>query len=336
MQKQESKWILILMIAVAVFFFGCSRSPAQVQEPALTPMEDDHASQEEAHVPEPKLKVVASFYPYYNMVEHIGGHLVDVQQMVPDGTDPHSYEPNPRDLIQLEEAHLFIYNGLGFETWMESVLLLIEGTDTRLIEAASFVDLLPYEDEDGGHDHDEITEHDHNEYDPHIWTDPMNMKLIAEAVKAVLEELDPENASVYEENYLTYAEAIDQLDDSFRQLAEESGQTVLLVSHSAFGYMAHRYGFREIAVTGVSPHVEPNPGRLAELTNLARDYRLEYIFFETLANPKTAEVLANEAGLTPLMLYNLEGLTREQKEAGETYFSLMHENVKTLRKALVK
>jgi zinc transport system substrate-binding protein len=162
------------------------------------------------------------------------------------------------------------------------------------------------------------------------------MKTIAGELTAVFSSLDPENAAVYEENYTIYAAAIDELDEAFRRLEEEADQKVMLVSHSAFGYLAHRYGFKEIAVTGVNPHSEPNPGRLAELVNLAGEHELEYIFFETLANPKTAEVLAAEAGLTPLMLHNLEGLTVEQREAGEDYFSLMHENVRTLRQAMVE
>ena len=341
----KKRHVMAILLAAALVLSGCSQSPAPPEEPADAEVLPEEPEQVEDI--EPALLVMASFYPYYDMARKIGGELVEVNQMVPDGVDPHSYEPSPRDLIQLEESHVFIYNGLEMEIWLEGALYLLEDSEARLIEAGELVELLPFggndDDHDHGHDHDHDHDHDdddddhhHGDWDPHIWTDPMNMKTIAGELAAILSDLDPANASVYQENYDTYAAAIDELDEALKSLAENADQKIMLVSHSAFGYLAERYGFREIAVAGVNPHAEPNPGRLAELVRLAREYELEYIFFETLANPRTAEVLANEAGLTPLMLQNLEGLTQEQRDAGEDYFSLMHENISTLRQAMVK
>ncbi len=339
----KKKCLMAIFLAAALVLSGCGQSAAPAEEPVEAEMLPEEAEPEESI--EPVLKVMASFYPYYDLAQHIGGQLVEVNQMVPAGVDPHSYEPNPQDLIQLEESHIFLYNGLDMEIWLDGALNLLENSDARLVEAGALVELLPFgghdDDHDHGHDHDhddddDDDDHHHGDWDPHIWTDPLNMKTIAAELASVFSKLDPENTSVYQENYDTYAAAIDELDEAFRRLAEDADQKVMLVSHSAFGYLADRYGFREIAVAGVNPHAEPNPGRLAELVRLAREYELEYIFFEALANPRTAEVLANEAGLTPLMLHNLEGLTQDQRDAGENYFSLMHENISTLRQAMVK
>ena len=350
MKKGKIRAILALILML-MMVAGCGQDPASVDE------QEDVPEVEQMVEAEPALSVVASFYPYYDVMSKIGGERVLVFQMIPDGADPHSFEPSPRDLIQLEEAQVFLFNGLEMEHWLERVLSLLEGSETVLVKAGDLVEILPYTEHEHGHDDHDHDHHDHNhhdhnhhdhddhdhddhdhlhgEWDPHIWTDPNNMKVIGEKIMSIFVDLDPEGEAVYAENFQVYADRLAELDSQFSELAAEADTTVLLVSHSAFGYWANRYGFSEIAVTGISPHEEPNPGRLAELTELARDYKLEYIFFETLANPRTAEVLAHEAGLTPLMLYNLEGLTGEQREAGEDYFSLMTKNLETLRKALV-
>ena len=343
MRKSKKYWI-VLLLALALMAVGCT-APAQQPETSEAPVDESVGDGEESIAEEmaeetviqPVLTLTASFFPYADVARHIGGPLVEVHQLVPDGADPHSFEPSPRDLIRLETSQVFIYNGLGMEPWLEGALALLENQDTHLVEGAEHVSLLPFgDDHDHDHDHDHDDDHDHGEWDPHIWTDPLNMVAIGEALMMVYQELDPENSAVYEENFRAYEVSIKALDEDFRRLADAADQKVLLVSHAAFGYFAHRYGFQEIAVTGITPHAEPNPGRLAELTNLAREYKLEYIFFETLANPRTAEVLAAEAGLEPLMLHNLEGLSQAQREAGATYVSLMQENLITLEKALVK
>ncbi|SMP62984.1 metal ABC transporter substrate-binding protein [Anoxynatronum buryatiense] len=344
---------LLLVVVMLTAAAGCSSqelgptevSPAEPENGSDTPVTDEVTEEELA---EPAIFVTASFFPYADLARQIGGSLVEIHQLVPDGADPHSFEPSPRDLIKLESSQIFIYNGLDMEPWLEGALALLENQEARLLQAADMVSLLSYgekdhdhddkhdHEHDHDHDHDDDHDHDHGEWDPHIWTDPLNMVTIGSELLTVFQELDPANSDIYEENYHLFAAAIEELDEAFRQMAQTADQQVLLVSHSAFGYFAHRYGFQEIAVTGITPHAEPNPGRLAELTNLAREYKLEYIFFETLANPRTAEVLAAEAGLKPLMLHNLEGLNQEQREAGATYLSLMQENLKTLEKALVK
>ncbi len=341
MRNYKLPGLLLMVLIVMVVMTGC-QSDVTVEEEAGTETEAiTEGELERDESDDPGLVVTTSFFPYYDMVKQLGGEGVEVYQMVPDGADPHSYEPTPRDLIQLEASNLFIYNGVGFENWIEGAISLLSGTDTLVMKAEDYVTLLPMlADDDHEETHDEDTEeedeHLHGAYDPHLWTDPVNMKKVAGQVMAALVQMDPSSKEIFEDNYAAYAAALDELDISFKEVSEEAGHHELLVSHSAFGYLAHRYGFQEIAVTGISPHGEPNPGRLAELTDLARSHELEYIFFETLANPRTAEILAAEAGLTPLMLYNVEGLTKEQKQSGEGYITLMEENVKTLRKALVK
>ncbi len=325
--KNRRLFMLIAVLTIAVAFAGCGNGTLQTGDEGQIDENRDEEVEKVEEIPDP-IKVIASFYPYYDFAKVIGGDRVSVKQMVPDGADPHSYEPSPRDLVELEKTDVFIYNGLDMEPWIDGVLNMLENTDALIINASELVEVREYHD----HDHD----HDHGEYDPHIWTDPMNAMLISEKISIVLQEKDPDNSQQYQGSFEEFEKKLMEIHHSFEEMMQEAHTDIILVSHSAFGYLADRHGITEITVTGISPHAEPNPGRLAELTKIAREYDLEHIFFETLANPRTAEVLAEEAGLEPLMLYNVEGLTKEQKEAGENYVSLMKKNVEALRKALAE
>ncbi|MCK8826499.1 zinc ABC transporter substrate-binding protein [Natroniella acetigena] len=189
-----------------------------------------------------------------------------------------------------------------------------------------------YEDDDNTHSH---CDHGHGEYDPHIWLNPINMRLIAERLVEELSELDPEGEELYRANYNKFAQEIEELDQEYKEVLANRNSDYILVSHSAFQYLAERYGMQEFSVAGVSPHQEPTPAALARLSKEVKKHELEYIFLEVLASPRTAEVLAEEADLEVLKLNPIEGLRPEDVEAGEDYFSIMRKNLTTLEKALV-
>ena len=109
-----------------------------------------------------------------------------------------------------------------------------------------------------------------------------------------------------------------------------------MVSHASFGYLADRYGLEQLAVAGVSPHQEPSSKDLARLTKEAEEHGIDYIFMETLASPKTVEVLAQEANLKVLTLNPVAGLTAKEQKQSEDYISIMKKNLSSLRKALVQ
>lgn len=330
MKKSYLKYGIFFLIFTYIFV-GCTPT---------TTIEDNKYQEIEVQAEEmitaPAIKVYASFYPLYDFAKKVGGDLADVSVIVPDGADPHSFEPSPKLLADLEAADVFIYNGLGMEPWIEGVLELLKGKDIIIIEASEDLELISFiEEEEHDHDHEE-DDHEHGEYDPHIWLDPINVMRISERIKEVFVERNPDNIGAYEGNFIDFRKQLEDLDNSFKEELKDITGREILVSHSAFGYLAHRYDIKQTSVAGVSPHEEPSPKRLAELTKKAQQYRMKYIFFEVLANPRTAEVLANEANLETLMLYNIEGLTIEQRQAEEDYISLMYKNLENIKKALVE
>lgn len=282
---------------------------------------------------EKRLKVYTSFYPYYDFARKIGGDRIEVYTVIPSGAEPHSFEPSSKVIAQLEQADVFIYNGVLMEPWIDKVLNLLEGKNIYLVDASKSVELISYNKEYNDKNSDE---HHHGQYDPHIWVDPINAIHISEKIKDTFVKADDSNKDIYEENFDDFKKELQELDMAFKERLKNAAERKIIVSHSAFGYLAKRYNIEQIAVAGISPHAEPSPKRLTELIKIAGDNGIDYIFLEALASVKTAEVLAKEANLEILTLYIVEGLTEEQQNKGEDYISLMYKNVEALRKALVR
>jgi zinc transport system substrate-binding protein len=107
-----------------------------------------------------------------------------------------------------------------------------------------------------------------------------------------------------------------------------------VTSHAAFGYLAERYRLEQIAITGLSPEAEPTPRELEDVIEDVRAHDAKTVFFETLVSPRLAETVARETGASTAVLNPLEGLTEDELDRGENYFSLMRANLQTLREAL--
>ncbi|GMG98050.1 metal ABC transporter substrate-binding protein [Tepidimicrobium xylanilyticum] len=294
------KRIIMIIIVLSIFVTGCERK------------------EEIAQVLDGKPIVYTSFYPLYFLANEIGKAKIDLRVVIPNGVDSHHYEPSLNQLKDIEKAHLFIYNGLDFESWTEKLIDTIIDKD-KTLNASEYVELIQID----GH------------MDPHIWLSPHNMKIIGEKIKDRLIQIDKENKDYYEENYSILSDRLEALDRDYKEVLNEKKRDTILVSHAAFSYMGERYGFKQISVAGISPEQEPSPKTIAEIIDLVKEDGFEYIFLETLASPKTVDIIANEADLKVLILNPIEGLTEEEEAKGEDYISIMEENLKNLKKALV-
>ena len=285
-----------------------------------------------------KIQIYTSIYPLHDLASRLVGDKFELELVVPNGVEIHGYEPSPRQIARLEKADLFFYIGLGLESWAEKVVQNLEEAGVKTVRVTKDLKLLEFEEHDHSncrcHEHHGHEHHGHT-YDPHVWLDPFNMKEIAYLITEELIRLDQGNQEFYRANYRDYSAQIEQLDREFKKGLAEKKREYILVSHSAFGYLGRRYGFKQLSVTGISPDQEPTPGSLARLIGEVKEHNLEYIFLETLASPKTVDVLADEADLQVLELNPVAGLTAKEIAGGEDYFSLMRKNLVNLKKALV-
>jgi zinc transport system substrate-binding protein len=279
--------------------------------------------------------VVASFYPLYEFAKQIAGEHAEVISLVPVGIEPHDWEPAPQDIIRVQRAKLFVYNGAGLEPWVEKLLRDAKARGTAVVRATERVALLAGD--RPGHEHAAkpgAPKGDTHAVDPHVWLDPVRAQAQVEAIRAGLAKADPANAASYAANAHAYRTKLAALDMAFATGLKQCARRDFVTTHSAFSYLARRYGLTQIPLQGIEPEAEPNPADLAALVKLAKARKVRYVFFETLVSAKLAETLAREIGAQTLVLNPVEGLTKEEEAAGKGYLSVMDENLQNLRLGL--
>lgn len=268
------------------------------------------------------ISITASFYPLAFFTSQIVGDTADVYTITPAGAEPHAYEPTTRDVARIEDSALLILNGGNFEPWGDDETSALAGTDTTVIAVGEQFATNTME-EDG-----ETTR------DPHVWLDPVLAKKIVATILAGVVEVDPTNAVTYRANAATFESALDALHQEYVAGLANCQKKEMITSHAAFSYLAARYGLTQVAISGISPDAEPSARTLAEVADFAQKNDVQYIFFESLVSPKFAETIAEEVGAQTLVLNPLEGLSDDEIAAGETYITVMQENLNNLRTAL--
>jgi zinc transport system substrate-binding protein len=253
--------------------------------------------------------IVAAFYPLAFAAEQIGGAGFTVQNLTPPGVEPHDLELSAGDIQTIGRAGVVLYLGSGFQPALEKA---IDST------SANGVDLLDaVETHEGGE-----KEHD---VDPHVWLDPIRYSVIAERIGKELDGVAEAAA---------FADRLKALDLEFRRGLAHCEHDEIVTSHAAFGYLAERYGLKQVAITGLSPEAESTPRDLEQVVGNVRAVGATTVFFETLMSPRLAQTVAREAGVQTAVLNPIEGLTEKEAAAGGDYFSVMRENLAALRKAL--
>ncbi|REJ08097.1 metal ABC transporter solute-binding protein, Zn/Mn family [Halobacillus trueperi] len=314
-----------------------------------------------------ELNVYTTVYPLQFFTEQIGGETVNVQSILPPGSDAHTYEPTTKEMVKMAEADLFIYNGAGLEGYAKKISESIQPEGVEILEAAGDIDLKEHvhnhgedaqEGEDHAHEEDSHGEdeqaneedahktdehanaednhegHDHGEMDPHVWLDPVRAAQMAEGIKSQLIKMNPEQKELYEENHKELQAKLMDLDQEFHNRVESKTKNKVIVSHAAYGYWEEAYGIEQIAVSGLSPTNEPSQKDLENIVQVAESNHLEYVVFEQNITPKVSEVIQNEIGAEALRFHNLSVLTEDNVENDENYFTLMEQNLDVLTKAL--
>ena len=260
-----------------------------------------------------KVQVVASAYPFAWLAERVGGPDVDVTDLVPPGAEPHDLELTPRQVGLVEQASVVVYLH-GFQPSVDDAL----GSRSQGLDLGKVVQQQALS-----------TGDEQTAKDPHVWLDPVRMSQAAAALASRLAAKDPEHASSYRSRAAAVTAQLDDLDALFRRDLTGCARKDLVTSHSAFGYLASRYGLVQVGITGVSPDEEPSPKKLAEVATFARDHGVTTIFFESLVDPKVARTVAEEIGARTAVLDPVEGV-----KGSDDYLSVQRRNAAALERAL--
>ncbi|MBW7458803.1 metal ABC transporter substrate-binding protein [Paenibacillus sepulcri] len=278
-----------------------------------------------------KLKIVASFYPMVEFSKQVAGDHADVVGLIPSGTEPHDWEPSAKDMVQVQEADVFVYNGI-VEGWADDAISSTTNDKRIVVEASKGLALMEgtAEEEEG----EEAPADAGPVLDPHVWLDPALAQKEVAAIQAALIQADPANEADYTKNGEAYLAKLQELDDAYKTGLANTKRKGFVTQHAAFGYMAKEYGITQIPIAGLSPEEEPSPEKMAEIVEFAKQNEVKTIFFETLVDPKVAQTIADEIGAKTDVLNPLEGLTEEEISKNLDYIAVMKSNLEGLEKAL--
>ena len=257
------------------------------------------------------ISVLASFYPLVFVAEEVGGPDVEVQSLTPPGSDPHSLELSPAQIMELDQADLVVYSA-GLQAAVDEAIAAQPPADEVDAMAAAG---LETDSTRGG--------------DPHFWLDPTLLAPVATEVAEHLGDADPAHAQEYEDRAAELVAELDRLDEEYAAELATCQDAVLITAHEAFGYLADRYGLRQEGIAGIDPEVEPSPARVREVGVLVRSEGVRTLYFETIASPRVTEQLADELGVDTAVLDPLESAPAE----GD-YLTTMTANLEALSAGL--
>lgn len=269
-----------------------------------------------------QVAVVATTSIVGDVVRQVGGDRVAVVVLFPLGTDPHTFEPTPRDLVLLTRADVVFANGAGLEETLASILETPE-IRSKVVSVSDGIELRTLEDEHGG-------------ADPHVWFDPTNIIAWTHRIRDALTALDPAGAPDYAARADAYEASLLDLDawiqDQVATIPPE--RRVLVTDHWVLGYFAALYGFREAGaiVPGFSTLAEPSARDLAALEDQLRALRIPAVFVSPGFNPGLAARLAQDTGVRIVVLFH--GSLSEPGGPAPDYLAMMRENVRRIVEAL--
>lgn len=317
---------LALVAAATLALSACSGS----DETGTTTGETETQATQDA------LNVTTAFYPLTYLVSEIGGEHVSITDLTPPGADAHGVELSPREIADMQNSDVVFY----VATMSHAIDDAVASAGLDAVEVGKHADLMTPEhlgetaDEHADHahddhDHSDGDSHDHGTYDPHFWTDPGRMSLAAEAVTEQLIEHDPDNADAYRANGDELIAKLDALDEKFSATLSSTQCEIssFVVTHEAFGYLAHEYGLEQIGIAGIDPEFEPSPARIAQIRTLVDELGINTIFTTATGEAKVADAVADETGAKAAIL---DAVATNTAGDGTDYISIMEANLTEL------
>ena len=239
------------------------------------------------------------------------------------------FEPTPKDIVTINKAQLFVYNGGDSDAWVETIIESLDTKNIKIVSMMNSVDLLCNEDHDHEHEHEE-------EYDEHIWTSPKNAIKMVEKLRDELCAIDEANADFYKENAKTYINKLEELDSKFEKtISEAKRKTIVVGDRFPFLYFAKAYGLSyEAAFPSCSTQSEPSADTIAKLIDKVKNDNIPVVFHTELSNTKVCQAICEATGAKEQTLYAVHNISKADFEAGVTYLDLMEKNVLSLQEAL--
>lgn len=269
------------------------------------------------------LAVSVTFDALGEFAKAVGGDKVAVSVIIPTGTDPHDFEPKAQDLVGLSSADVFVYNGLGMESWATDAVSAANNEKLIAVDASTGADVI----ENTG----EGVIAERGQYDPHLWLGIKGAETEVTNIKNAFVQADPANKAYYEANAKSYIDQLEALYNDYSAKFAAVEKKSFVTGHAAFGYLCRDFGLTQNSVEDVFAEGEPSAQQLAELVDYCRQNGVTTIFAEEMASPEISQTLANEVGASVKTIY-----TMESAEDGLSYLERMADNLSEIYEALSK
>jgi zinc transport system substrate-binding protein len=276
--------------------------------------------------------LIATLFPQYSLAEQLAGDLLDVEFLLPVGSDPHDFEPTPSQRVNLNNADVVLFTSESFEQWIHS----LEDTATgKLVDLSQVVTLI----EAVEHDHDHLMtgpkfaeDHDDDAYDPHFWLDPLNGLAMLEAISEEILLLVPEHTLLVESRKLLIQEALEDTIELYQALVQEGEELdVVFAGHNAFAYLTNYDVHVLTPYSGFSTDVIPTAQSLIEFSDLITELGTNVLYVSSSDNNAVIESLMDANPLLETqLLYTLENVSQSQVDSDIRYQELLMINYESL------
>lgn len=311
----------LILLVVAASLSACGSASEATTAPAATNLPAGGAA--------PAVQAVTTMSILADIIRQVGGERVQVENIIPLGAGPEDYQATPGDSQKIADAQIVFFNGHALEEWLEPLFENAASADQRRVELSAGFEAIEDHDEEG----EAEDEHGHEEGNPHFWLDPTSVVSYTATIRDELSKLDPAGAATYSANAAAYIQQLQQLDADLQAQASQipAERRKLVTNHDAFPYFARRYGFEVLGVILENPEAELSAGELSALVDTVKASGVPAVFSESQFNQKTAELLADEAGINTIAVLYTD--TLGSGEAG-TYLEMMRYNMDTIVQAL--
>lgn len=275
-----------------------------------------------------KISVVTTIFPYYDFARSVSKGTCEVDMLLKPGSDVHSFEPTPSDILKIRNADLFIYNGGESDEWVDSILESLGDSDKPVVmKMTDYV--KPLTEMDADH-------HAEDEEDEHIWTSLDNAKTLVSKISDEVSKLDQKHKTVYNKNGLDYIEKISKVQSEIENTVNSSESKKIVVGDRfPLLYFATEFSLDwECAFPGCSTETEPSLDRLSKLTDTIEKDKIKTILKLEMSENKVADTLADETNTKVRTFYSAESVSKEEFANNITYVDLMERNNNALKEAL--
>ena len=285
-----------------------------------------------------KLKIVATTFPQYDWIREIIGKdntNVDLQLLMKNGGDLHSYQPTAGDIANIADANLFVYVGGESDEWVDDALKEKTNKDMKVVNMMQTLGDDIDEEEEGLEKESEDHDHEEIEYDEHVWLSLKRAQKIVKAIADELGELDSTNAKKYQENAEAYIAKLAALDKSYESTVNTvKNKTWIFADRMPFHYLAKDYGITTYAAfNGCSTETNASFNTIVSLAKYADELGIKHIVTIEGSDKKLAKAVienTTDKNQDILTLNSLQSVSQSDIDKGLTYYGAMEENLKVL------